>query len=169
MNLEKQQCPICGTKSLSLNEEEKEINKIGKVFLFSMKCSNCGYSKKDVEFEKESKGCKITFTTNKEKDFNIGVIKSSYAIVKLPQLRMKLESGPDSNGGFYKIKEIIEDFKKLLNEEKNSDEPKERKHARNLSKKLWKAELGDVPLKIVIEDPSGNSAILSDKAELKKS
>jgi zinc finger protein len=168
MNLEKQLCPICGTKSLELNEEEKNIDKVGKVFLFSMKCDSCGYSKKDLEFEKESKGCKITFTTSKEKDFKIEVIKSSSAIVKLPQLRMKLETGPDSNGGICKIKDIIEDFKKLLNEEKESDDPKERKHAKNLSKKLWKAELGDVPLKIIIEDPSGNSAILSDKAEVKK-
>jgi len=43
-----------------------------------------------------------------------------------------------------------------------------KRNAKNLLKKLWKVELGDEKLKIVIEDPSGNSAIISDKAVSEK-
>ena len=35
-------------------------------------------------------------------------------------------------------------------------------------KKLWKVECGDEKLKIIIEDPSGNSAIISEKAKVEK-
>ena len=35
---------------------------------------------------------------------------------------------------------------------------------RILLKKLWKIELGEEKVKIVIEDPSGNSGIISEKA-----
>ena len=43
-----------------------------------------------------------------------------------------------------------------------------RKKAKNLLKKLWKVECGDEQLKIVIEDPSGNSAIVSERAVVSK-
>ena len=32
-------------------------------------------------------------------------------------------------------------------------------------KKIWKVKCGEEKLKIIIEDPSGNSGILSDKAK----
>jgi C4-type Zn-finger protein len=35
-------------------------------------------------------------------------------------------------------------------------------------KKLWKVECGDLPLKIVIEDPTGNSGIISEKTKIEK-
>ena len=41
-------------------------------------------------------------------------------------------------------------------------------NSKNLLKKLWKVENGEQELKIVIEDPSGNSAIISEKAEVSK-
>ena len=63
----------------------------------------------------------------------------------------------------------FERFKKILEAERDAaDEEDVRKKAKNLLKKLWKVECGDEPLKIVIEDPSGNSAIISEKAVLSK-
>ena len=43
-----------------------------------------------------------------------------------------------------------------------------KKKAKNLLKKLRRVEWGNEKLKIIIEDPSGNSAILSKKTETKK-
>jgi len=41
----------------------------------------------------------------------------------------------------------------------------DKKKAKNLLKKLMKIMWGQEKQKIIIEDPSGNSAIISDKAE----
>ena len=47
----------------------------------------------------------------------------------------------------------------------NSEDDSDKKKAKNLLKKLMKIKLGQQKQKMIIEDPSGNSAIISDKAE----
>ncbi|MBI5398426.1 hypothetical protein HZB03_03085, partial [Candidatus Woesearchaeota archaeon] len=43
--MEGEDCPFCSTKNLTLMEDEIEVPYFGKVFLFSMDCSNCKYHK----------------------------------------------------------------------------------------------------------------------------
>ena len=49
-----------------------------------------------------------------------------------------------------------------------SDDNADRKKAKNLLKKIYNIKLGTEKQKIIIEDPSGNSAIVSDKAKKDK-
>lgn len=167
--LTKQPCPICGEKTLTLIQDDRDIPYFGKVYIFTMQCDNCKYNKSDIEVEEQKDPCKIEITVDNKKDMNIRVVKSGAATVKVPQMRMSVESGPGSNGYVSNIEGLLEKFKKILEQERDSaDEPKVRKHAKNLLKKLWKVTLGEVPLKIVIEDPTGNSAIISDKTKISK-
>ena len=70
-----------------------------------------------------------------------------------------------SEGFVSNIEGILQRFKKILEAERDAaDDEDVRKKAKNLLKKLWKVECGDEELKVIIEDPSGNSAIISDKA-----
>jgi len=50
----------------------------------------------------------------------------------------------------------------------DAEDKDEKKKARKLLKKLNKVMWGDEKLKITIEDPSGNSAIISDKTQTSK-
>ncbi|MAG50440.1 hypothetical protein CL621_02250 [archaeon] len=167
--LEKQDCPFCKTKNLTLIEEKKEIPYFGNLFIFSMSCSNCHYNKSDVEAEEQKESAKYTITTEKEEDMKIRVIKSSNATVKIPQLRMSVTPGPASIGYISNIEGLLDRFVKIIEGKRDeSEDPKEKKHAKNLLKKIRKVKFGDIPLKIIIEDPSGNSAIISDKAKVEK-
>lgn len=84
-------------------------------------------------------------------------------------MRMSVEPGIASEGYVSNIEGMLERFKKILESQRDTaGEDSERKTAKNLLKKLWKVECGDEELKIVIEDPSGNSAIISDKAVVTK-
>src|SRR3989344_850662 len=143
--IKNQQCPICKKNSLTLREELTEVPYFGKLYLFSMECSDCNYKKSDVESETQKKPVKITFTIEDEKDLSVRVIKSSTASIRIPQLRISVTEGE---------KDIAED-------------EETRKKAKKLLKKLWKAKSGDLKLKIILEDPEGNSSILSEKAEIK--
>ena len=167
--LTKQPCPVCGKKTLTLIQDEKDMPYFGKVYIFTMKCDNCKYNKSDIEVEDQKEPQKVEITIDNKKDMDIRVVKSSSASLKIPQMRMSVESGPDSNGYVSNIEGLLERFKKILEQERDSeDDPKVRKHAKNLLKKLWKVTLGEQPLKIIIEDPTGNSAIISDKAKITK-
>lgn len=167
--IEKQKCPVCGEDKLTLIEEEKDIPYFGKAFLFSMKCSGCDYGMSDVEFAEEKEPCKIEFEVNNKKDLSIRVVKSANATIKIPQMRTTIEPGVISEGYISNIEGLLNRFKKVLEEQRDTaEEDSARKTAKNLLKKLWKVECGDESLKIIIEDPSGNSAIISDRTVVSK-
>jgi len=169
--LEKQKCPVCFKNILTLTEDNMEIPYFGRVFLFSMQCQDkeCNYNMSDVETEEQKEPVRYTLEINSEKDMNIRVVKSSNAGVKIPQLKMSMEPGVASVGFVSNVEGILDRFKKVIEEERNSTEDEEVKdNAKKLLKKIWKVKLGEFPIKLIIEDASGNSAIISDKAKIEK-
>ena len=78
---------------------------------------------------------------------------------------MSMESGAASDGFISNIEGLINKFEKIIEDQRdNSEEDDVRKTAKNLLKKLWKLKLGEIPLKIIIEDLSGNSASAGARA-----
>jgi len=167
--IENETCPFCHKKTLTLMEDTMDIPYFGKIFLMSMNCSNCNFNKSDVESEEFRDPCKLTFTIESEEDLKVRVVKGSEANINIPQLKMSVESGPNSNGYVSNIEGLLSRFKHILEEQRdNADEDDVRKKAKSLLKRLWKVECGDEPLKIIIEDQTGNSAIISDKTIVEK-
>lgn len=167
--LKGQKCPMCMKDTLTLTEENYDIPHFGMCFLMTMHCENCHYHTSDVEAEENKGPIKITFEVEKEEDMKVRVIKSSEATVKIPQMRMSMEPGTASTGFLSNIEGLLNRFKKIIESQRdNAEDASVRKKAKNLLKKLWKVEIGDEKLKIIIEDPSGNSAIISDRTDTKK-
>jgi zinc finger protein len=167
--LKNQPCPICGKKELTVIDREIEIPYFGQTFIFSMKCNSCDFSKADVEFAEKKDPSKITFEVDSERDLYARVVKSSSALVKIPTLRMSMDPGESSEGFVTNVEGLIGRFERILEIERdNTDDNTIRKKAKNLLKKIWKVKLGELPMKIVIEDKTGNSAIVSEKAKIEK-
>ncbi len=157
-------CPLCRQKSLVLSEEEKEVLYFGRVYLFSMSCSNCKYHKADVECVEKHESSKYTFDITSEEDMKVRVVKSSEATVKIPHITT-VTPGPASNGYITNIEGVLSRVKKEVEGLRDSaEEQEDREKAKNLLKKITKIMWGRQNQKIIIEDPSGNSAIISDKA-----
>ena len=162
-------CPICLEKRLSLTEDEMEIPFLGKTFVFSMHCEGCGFHKADIEAAEMKDPCKLTFTIVKEEDMKVRVVKSSEATIRVPQLHMTVTPGPASEGYISNIEGLLNRFEKVIEDERESSEEENAKTtAKNLLKKIRKVKWGEMPLKIVIEDPSGNSAIISEQTIIEK-
>ena len=161
-------CPVCHNKTLSLSESDMDIPFFGKTYLFSMNCSNCGYHKADVEADEKKPACKFTMDIDSEKDMKIRIVKSSNATVKIPHIGT-IEPGEASNGYITNVEGILQRFKKMIESLRDEAEDKaEQKKAKNMVKKLTRVMWGQEKVKLTIEDPSGNSAIISDKAEKKE-
>ena len=157
-------CPLCHEKALSLADKEMEVPYFGKVFIFSMTCSNCKYHKSDVESMEAKEPCTFTFEISSEDDMKVRVVKSSEATVKIPHITT-IEPGPASQGFVTNIEGILSRVKyQIENIRDNSEDEEDRKKAKNLLKKLMQIMWGQEKQKIIIEDPTGNSAIISDKA-----
>ena len=166
--LEHQVCPVCHKKTLTLTEGETEVPYFGKVYVFGMDCSNCDFKKHDVEAEKPQGKVKYSLEISSEDDMNIRVVKSSAATIKIPRI-FTIEPGPASEGYITNIEGIFQRAKEVIQDIRdNSDDGAERKKAKNLLKKIQRIMWGQDKIKITLEDPTGNSAIVSEKAKKSK-
>ncbi|MBI2144108.1 ZPR1 zinc finger domain-containing protein [Candidatus Woesearchaeota archaeon] len=161
-------CPACSQKSLALMEREQEIPFFGKVFLFSMTCSSCKFHKADVECAEQREPVKCSIEVSGSDDMSIRVVKSSQATVKIPYVADILP-GESSNGYVTNIEGILQRVKHQVEVVRDTEEDEAAvQKAKSLIKKINRAVWGDEKLKIIIEDPGGNSAIISDKAAVEK-
>ena len=163
-DFEHQPCPLCHERTLILTEREIEVPYFGKLYLFSMTCNNCKYHKADVESTEQKESVRYEFEISSEDDMKVRVVKSSEATVKLPNLAT-ITPGTASQGYVTNIEGILNRVKyqvEAANEMEENEEDK--KKAKNLLKKITRITWGQENQKIIIDDPSGNSAIISDKA-----
>lgn len=165
--VEGERCPMCMEKKLTLIEDEQDIPYFGKTFIFSMQCQGCGFLRSDVEAAETKEPCRITFKVEKEADLKVRLVKSSQATVLIPELKADMSPGDDSIGFVTNVEGMIDRFEKIIQQQKkqaeDDDDSAVKTKAKNLLKKIWNVKCGEGSLTIVIEDPSGNSAIISEK------
>ncbi|MBT5022751.1 ZPR1 zinc finger domain-containing protein [Candidatus Woesearchaeota archaeon] len=158
-------CPICSTKNLTLREEELEIPFFGNVYVFSMSCSNCKFHKADLECKDQRGPAKYTLDIDCEEDMKIRVIRSSEATIKIPRIS-DIEPGPAAQGFVTNVEGVFSRVKQRLEHLKESEEDNDvKKKIRNMIKKINRITWGQDKAKLIIEDPSGNSAIISEKVK----
>jgi len=165
--LKGEHCPFCHKKTLTLMEDEKDIPYFGKAYIFSMDCENeeCNYHKADIESAENNPPSKYTFEISSEEDMKVRVVKASSATIKIAHIG-SMEPGEAANGYVTNIEGILNRMKKQIEAIRDGSEDKaDKKKAKNMIKKLTRVMWGQEKLKITLEDPNGNSAIISEKAE----
>ena len=161
-------CPVCNGNSLSLTEREDRIPFFGKIALFSMTCESCKFHKSDVESMERNEPLKISMEISSNDDMNIRVVKSSSARVKIPYVA-DIEPGEASNGYVTNVEGLLKRIKQQLESVRdNEDDNAIVKKTKKMLKKINRIMGGEEKAKIIIEDPSGNSGILHDKAVKEK-
>jgi zinc finger protein len=163
--LEGEPCPFCHKKTLTLRQAVREVPYFGNLLIYSMDCENseCNYHKADVEFDEQKAFIKLTIEISSEDDMKIRVIKSSNATIKIPHIG-NIEPGETSNGYVTNIEGILNRMKKNIEILRDAAEDEsEKKKAKNMLKKLNRVIMGQEKLTMTLIDPSGNSAIISEK------
>lgn len=139
----------------------------GKVFIFNINCKGCGYNKSDIEPAEKKEPCRFTLDVDSEEDMNIKIVKSGEATVKIPYV-ITIEPGPASEGYITNVEGLLEKVKKAIESAVDEEDEEGKIKAKNLAKKINRVIFGKEKLKIILEDPSGNSAIISEKAQKSK-
>lgn len=166
--LEGQPCPMCMSQTLTLMEYQRDVPFFGMTYFFSMDCNNCGYHKADLEAEETKEPVKYTLEISSEEDLKTRVVKSASATIKIPYIG-EIESSEASNGYITNVEGIFNRIKKVTEDLRDSSEEKEdQEKAKNIIKKIGRIMWGRDKAKLIIEDPTGNSAIISDKAVKEK-
>ncbi|MEA3399370.1 MAG: ZPR1 zinc finger domain-containing protein [Patescibacteria group bacterium] len=167
--VENETCPICGAKTLTLMEMERDIPFFGAVAIFSMDCDTCKYHKADIEALEKKEPSKYVLEVENEEDLRIRIVKSSFATVKIAFVG-DIEPGEAANGYVTNVEGVLNRMKRQVEHIKeSSDDKKDIKKAKNILKKIQKVLWGQEKIKITVDDPTGNSAIISEKAVKSKS
>jgi len=159
----KHRCPGCGKEISSIFERES-IPYFSDILIISASC-DCGFRYVDVIVLGESDPVRYTLAVSCEGDLSSRVIRSTSGIIRIPELGLELESGPACNGFISNIEGILNRFVGAVELAVSGDATDDsRERGRELLKKIEEVKSGKFPVTVIIEDSSGNSAIISEKA-----
>ena len=168
--LENQECPVCTRKNAVFSEYEVEDPYAGTIAIFAIKCKSCGYKNSDLEIEGEQDPAEYKIDVESIEDLNIRVIKSGSCEVKIPNFRISVESTMNSEGFITNIEGLLLRFKRqvmILKQDTELDKT-QRKRIKTILKGIDEVLNGEKKITIKLIDETGNSAIISDKVQIKK-
>jgi len=141
-----------------------DVPHFGETILLIIVCRTCSFKTTDILSTAMHTPKAIIFRIQKLSQLTTRVIKSSTARVQIPELAYENTPGPRSPGYIGSVESVLEEISvalELLSSQVQND-PRKRTRLLDLEQKLKAAKAGKYPFTLIIEDPSGNSAILPD-------
>ncbi|MHC1588551.1 MAG: ZPR1 zinc finger domain-containing protein [Methermicoccaceae archaeon] len=159
-------CPSC-SRELSVVWRQESLPYFGDVMMVSALCE-CGFRIADTMLL-ESKGpmrCVLKLTS--QDDLNIRVVRSSSCTVLLPELGVKIEPGAhceafvsNVEGVLSRVESVLVASERWSTQESDEDRAE---RCRQLLRTIERIRSGEEDMTLVLEDPMGNSAIVSPRA-----
>jgi zinc finger protein len=103
--------------------------------------------------------------TATQEDLAIRVVRSMSASIEIPELGVRIDPGPTCQGFVSNIEGVLDRIVHAIGSAIIDGDAEERENARLLLEKIARVKRGELPVTLILEDPSGNSAIVSDGAE----
>jgi zinc finger protein len=98
-------------------------------------------------------------------DLAVRVVRSMSASIEIPELGVRIDPGPTCQGFVSNIEGVLDRVVQAVGSAIIDGDAEERENARLLLEKITRVKCGELPVTFILEDPSGNSAIVSDSAE----
>ena len=155
----KETCPICSAES-ELHCVPYTIPFFGEIMIFTAVCDSCGYRSTDVMVLSEEKTKRCEMVVSSVEDVNAIVIRSSSGTIEIPELGVTVE--PKRGEAFITTVEgvlkRVENVATMLAKDEAST-----KRVHEVMKQINKIKSGKARMTLIIDDPTGNSAIIPDK------
>jgi zinc finger protein len=159
-------CPVCFDKTLTLMEDSQNIPHFGEVYILSMSCDKCGFRKADIDTENAGDPVKIEFEVDSIDDMSVRVVRGSEATITFPEFKTDISPGEMESGYVANVEKVLNDLLKIVEMKKESEESKpKKKKLRQMVDDILDAKEGKKKITIVMEDPTGVSAIISEKSK----
>jgi len=156
-------CPTCG-RELKLITTTYDVPFFGKVLLTSIVCE-CGFKHADsIVYElKDPVRFKIKINS---KNLYTKIIRSTSGTIRIPEIGVDIEPGPASQAFITNLEGILNRVVGIVEAAKrwNADDKQKVDRCNWILNKIEKTIEGEDELTLILEDPFGNSLILSDEA-----
>ncbi|WP_296881936.1 ZPR1 zinc finger domain-containing protein [uncultured Methanobrevibacter sp.] len=160
-------CPACGVEGKAKSiMKELEIPHFGKVLETSIQCPECGFKHSDIIALEQREPAKYVLKINKN-TLTVRVVRSQSATVSIPEIGVKVEPGPKSEGYVTNVEGILNRFEDAVKKALNLfDDDESQINGKNILAKIEELKNGDETATLIIQDPFGQSNIVSDKAKV---
>ncbi len=127
---------------------------------------DCSFRFADTMILTQREPVRYEMTIETVEDLNARVIRSTSGTIRIPELGIDVEPGTISDSYVTNIEGVLDRIQNVVITASKWVKDDEEKYAigMDILKKMNDARLGKQKLTIIIEDPLGNSAIISDKA-----
>ncbi len=146
-------CPACGGE-IQITHHRLEIPHFPDLLLVSIACETCGYRHTDTIILGEGDPVRWTVQVEGPEDLSIRVVRSTTGTIRIPELGMAIEPGTACEGFITNIEGVLSRFEQAV----------EAILANPAKEALAAAREAAFPFTVILEDPAGNSMLVSDKA-----
>jgi len=157
-------CPTCNTEIEYLYTIEN-IPYFSDILIISAICPSCGYRFVDTQMLKHGEPVRYVYRTATQEDLAVRVVRSMSASIEIPELGVRIDPGPTCQGFVSNIEGVLDRIVHAIGSAIIDGDAEERENARLLLEKIASVKCGELSVTFILEDPNGNSAIVSDSAE----
>ena len=100
-----------------------------------------------------------------ENDLSIKIVRNSSGTVEIPELGLKLEPGPFSEGFFTNMEGLLERFEGPLHMMLRSGTPEQVKKVKKIMEQVHACKEGKKPFTVRVLDPFGGSLLIGEKVK----
>jgi len=157
-------CPVCIKGKLKIRQTAHEVPYFGTIIMATMKCENCGFTHKDIWSPEEHKPMRYELHVEEPEDLNIRVVRSATAIIEIPELGVRIEPGPLAEAFISNVEGVLERIENaVIMMSISAETSEEKRKCEEFLNKVWEARNGKIKFTLILEDPLGNSTIISEK------
>ena len=156
-------CPCCNTEIEYLYTTEN-IPYFSDILIISALCPSCGYKFVDTQLLKHGEPARYTLAVTSEDDLAVRVIRSMSASIEIPELGVRIDPGPQCQGFVSNVEGVLDRVVSVVTMALRWGTDEEKENATALLADIARVKAGACPITLILEDPSGNSSLVSENA-----
>ena len=138
----------------------------GKVLETTIQCPSCGFKHSDIIALEQNDPAKYVIEINKN-TLSTRVVRSQSATVSIPEVGVKVEPGPKSEGYVTNIEGMLTRFESAVKKALNLfDDEESQNNAKNTLTHIQELKKGNGTATLIILDPFGQSNIVSENVKV---
>ncbi len=160
-------CPSCNTEIEYLYKTEN-IPYFSDILIISAICPSCGYKFVDTQLLKHGEPARYKLAVEKEDDLAARVVRSMSASIEIPELGVRIDPGPVCQGFVSNVEGVLDRIEQVVKGALKWGTDVEKENAAELLADIARVKAGLYPITLIVEDPSGNSGIESERVTKEK-